>query len=364
MPISATDTISLAVEHTKQQLFRPFRFGQWTKLAVVGLLAGELGSVGGFNWSNFNFPKNSGGGHSSFPGFGGIDPAILGALIAVIVIAAFVIGLILMYISSVMRFVLFDSILAKQCRVREGWSRRQGPGWWYFLFKLFYALLTFAGLVVLIGIPLGFAFAMGWLTAAKQHVLPLVLGGVALFFVLLIFFVALAVVFVMTKDFVVPQMALENISAFEGWRRLWVMLRAEKGEFAGYIGMKIALAIAAGIVIGIATFILGLVIALPAVGLTLLAVLTGKTAGLTWNAYTITLAIVVGSVLLAGFLYLVSLISVPVIVFFPAYSVYFFAARYRPLNAVLYPLAPSPPIIVPVVPPELPPIPPAPEPAG
>jgi hypothetical protein len=67
--------------------------------------------------------------------------------------------------------------------------------------------------------------------------------------------------------------------------------------------------------------------------LSILAVLTGKTAGLTWNVYTITLAVVVGSVLLAIFLYVIALISVPVIVFFPAYSIYFFAARYPALSA-------------------------------
>ena len=85
MPISAVDTIPLAIEHTKQQLFKPFRFGQWTKLAVVGLLAGELGSGGGFNGSNFNFPQHPGASRLSLPGtLGGIDPALLAALIAVL----------------------------------------------------------------------------------------------------------------------------------------------------------------------------------------------------------------------------------------------------------------------------------------
>ncbi len=136
-------------------------------------------------------------------------------------------------------------------------------------------------------------------------------------------------------------MALEGVSAFEGWRRLWPMIKVEKGGYAGYIGMKIVLAIAAAILVGIATFIVGLIIAIPTVGLGIIAVITGKSAGLTWDAYTITLAIVVGSILLAGFLYLVSLISVPVIVFFPAYSIYFFSARYRPLSVVLYPAPPA-----------------------
>jgi hypothetical protein len=242
----------------------------------------------------------------------------------------------------VMRFILFDSVVAKECHIRQGWGRRQGPGLRLFLWKLVYSLLGLVGMVVLLGVPAGFAFAMGWFHQPKEHLLPLVLGGIILFFVLLIFFFASGVIFVLTKDFVVPQMALEEISAFEGWRRLWPMISAEKSRYAGYIGLKILMAIGAGIVIGIATVILGLIIAIPTVGLGIIAVVTGKTAGLTWDAYTITLAIVVGSLLFLGFFYLVSVISVPVIVFFPAYSIYFFASRYPALSAALYPAPPAP----------------------
>ena len=66
---------------------------------------------------------------------------------------------------------------------------------------------------------------------------------------------------------------------------------------------------------------------------------------MSWNAATITAAIVAGCVLFAIFFYLIALISVPAIVFFPAYSIYFFAARYRPLSLALYPPPPgySPP---------------------
>lgn len=362
MPISAVDTISLAFEHTKRQLFQPFRFGQWTRLAVVGLLAGELGSSGGCSRSNFHFPHQPGvSRHFLAPEFGGIDPALIAGLIAVLVVAGLVLGIILMYVSSVMRFILFDSVLTKECRIAQGWSRRQGPGLRLFLWKLLYLLVTLAGLTVLVGIPAGVAFAVGWLREPKEHIAELVLAGIVVFFAVLIFVVLMAVIFVLTKDFVVPQMALENIDAIEGWRRLWPMIKAEKGGYGGYLGMKIVMAIGAGIAVGIATLILGLIIAIPTVGLSVVAVLTGKTAGLTWNAYTITLAVVVGSVLLACFLYLVALISVPVIVFFPAYSIYFFAARYPALNAVLYPpVAPAvAPIATSFAPPEQPP--PAPE---
>jgi hypothetical protein len=215
-----------------------------------------------------------------------------------------------------------------------------GAGWRYFVWKLGYALVIFAGIVIVIGIPVAFAFAAGWLNEPKEHVAALVLCGIALFLVLLIFLLATAVIFVLTKDFVVPQMALENIGTMEGWRRLWAMMKAEIGAYAGYIAMKIVLAIVVGLLIGIAALILGLFFAVPTVGLGIIAVLSGKAAGLTWNVETITLAIVVGCILLAIFFYLVSLISVPAIVFFPAYSIYFFAGRYPRLAAALYPSAP------------------------
>jgi hypothetical protein len=365
VPISAVDAISPAIEHTKQQLFKPFRFGQWTSLAFVGLLAGELGSGG----CNFNlrqhFPRTNPQQHFMPVGFPNIDPAILGAVIAVLVISGLVLGTFLLYVSSMMRFVLFDSVIAKECHIRESWVRRQAPGIKYFWWKLLYLLAMIMGMVVLLGIPLGFGFAMGWLRDPSHHILPLVLGGIVLFFVFLLFIVATTVIYVLTKDFVIPQMAFENISAIEGWRRLWAMIEVEKGSYAGYIGMKIVMAIGAAIVIAIASVILLLVIGIPVGALGLAAVLTGKTAGLTWNVQTITLAVVAGCIVFALFFYLIALISVPAIVFFPAYSIYFFAGRYPALGAVMHPAPPAPVIPPsPAKPPEMPPLPPAVEPIG
>jgi hypothetical protein len=347
LPITASDSITLALEHTKQQLFKRFRIGQWTRLAFVGLLAGELGS-NGCNRSTFNLPQHPGvAPHPGFPGSLGIDPALLaalGALLAALVIAALAVGIIMMYVGSVMRFVLFDSIITRECHIRWSWSRRLGPGWRYFVWKLLYALLSLAGIAVVVGIPLALAVTHGWFKEPSQHLPVLILSGVFLFLALIAFAVITAVILVLTKDFVVPQMALENIDAMEGWRRLWPMMMAEKGAYAAYLGMKIVLAFVAGILIAIATIIVGLIFVVPSIGIGVLAFLTGKTAGLTWNAHTITLAIVVGCLVLGIFLYLVSLISVPAIVFFPAYSIYFFAGRYPRLSAVLYPASPAAPV--------------------
>ncbi len=368
MPISAVDTITLAFRHTKRQLIEPFRFWQWTRLAIVGLLAGEMGSGGGVNFpSGFHIPQQGGGSSRHFmaQGLPHLDPAILAALIGVAAVTGFIFVVAMLYVSSVMRFILFDSVLAKECRIRKSWTARQGPGWKYFLWHIGYLLIMIAASVILIGIPAALAFGMGWFNQPRQHLAPLILLGILTFAIFFLFVIAAALVQVLTKDFVVPQMALEGIGALDGWRRLWAMMKAEKSAYAIYIGMKIVLAIGAGIVIGIATILLGLILAVPAIVVAVVTVMTGKSAGLEWNVFTITAAVVAGCVLFAIFFYIVSLISVPAIVFFPAYSIYFFAPRYRPLSLALYP----PPADTALQasnnwpPPEPPTIPPAPQPA-
>ena len=90
MPISAVDTITLAFQHTKRQLVQPFRFWQWTRLALVGLLAGEMGSGSCNVPSNFNLPQQTGNSRQLLDtGFGSIDPALYAGLIAVLVVLFF-----------------------------------------------------------------------------------------------------------------------------------------------------------------------------------------------------------------------------------------------------------------------------------
>jgi hypothetical protein len=369
VPLSAIDTIGPAFQHARQQVFEPFRFGQWARLALVGILAGELGSGGGCHSPNFAMPRHPG---RSGPVLGSRLPpelanhaALLGLLVVFLIIFGVAIVLFLLYVSSVMRFILFDSVVAKQCRIGEGWRTRQGPGLRYFVWHILLLLASMAGLAVLIGIPAAFALAAGWLRHPSEHMLPLVLCGSVLLLVVLGFVVILALVQVMTKDFVVPQMALEGISPVEGWRRLWPQVAAEMGGYAGYVGMKIVLAIAAAVVIGIISFIAFLLLLIPMGALGIAAVFTGKAAGLTWTVYTITLAVVAGFVAVVVFVYVIGLISVPAMVFFPAYSIYFFAARYPALAGALErpPAAPpsrdGPPSL-----PEPPALPPTPEPVG
>jgi hypothetical protein len=359
LPISAVDAIGPSFQHTKQQLTQPFRVAQWAKLALVGFLAGELTS-GGCSTSGFQMPTptpthTGGSGHFLTTAAALPNPALYASLIAVLIVCGFLFFVLFMYLSSVMRFVLFDSILQKTCEIRRGWERHHRHGLRYFVWQILVLLVTGVGMTILIGIPAAFGFAVGWLRDPKAHIAPLILSGMLLFFVVLIFFVALFVVHVFTKDFVVPQMALDDVSAMEGWRRLIPMLKTEKGAYTGYAALKVAMTLGAAAIVGIIAGILILIMLIPVGGLGALVVLGGKTAGLTWNAYTITLAVVIGTVVVGFILYVMSLVSVPAIVFFPAYSIYFFASRYPRLDALIHPAPPLPP---PYIPPPMEPLPP------
>jgi hypothetical protein len=360
VPLSALDSVSPAFEHAKQQTLKPFSIVQWTKLAFVGLMAGELSS-GGCNLRGAipTHTTRSGSDHFLATAIPGVDPALVGALVAVLIASGLVLAIVLMYVSSVFRFILFDSVLRKRCDIGTSWRERQAPGFQLFLWTIAFTFLWLLSFAVFLGIPALMAFAAGWFSQPKEHLGPLVLFGILGLCVGLLLAVLGALVHVFTKDFIVPQMAIEGIGPLEAWRRLLNMINAEKGGYAGYVGLKVLLAIAAGIIFGIVGAIVVIIFILPVGGIGAIAVLAGKAAGVTWNLYTITTAVVAGLGALFAMFYLLSLTSVPAIVFFPAYSIYFFASRYPALRAVLYP-ANAPPLPPPVAPAWTPP----PEPIG
>ncbi len=379
MPASAVDCVQPALQHVREQLFTRFRWGQWSRLALVGILAAEL-HVGGCNFGNFGQllqqPPRSHSGlmRSSLPpGFPRFNPAHipehLGQFVGLIVVAIFaliVLSVVFLYINSVFRFILFDSVLRRECSIGGGWSKWRRAGGRFFLWQIVFQIAVWLFLALLVGVPLALAFAAGWMTDLRQHLARLVIGGILLVGLFVVFALAAAVVQVLAKDFLVPLMALEGLDFADGWHRLLGMIGREKGRYAVYLLLKLVLAIAAGILFTIIAIVPVLFVVVPAV----IAMVAGSAAGMGWNVTTISLAIIFGSLLFFLLIYLVALVCVPATVFFPAYAMYFLAARYPALDALLHPApAPAPPAPemppVPESPPfEAPPLPPSAEPIG
>jgi hypothetical protein len=371
VPISAVDCVQPALQHTREQLFRPFRLGQWSRLALVGILAAEM-RAGGCN-SNFgrfmHGPKTS---PHNLPWHLPLDLPSLNShisehfaqivgLIVVAVFALMLLAFVFLYINSVFRFILFDSVLRRHCSIGEGWRSWHRAGARFFLWQIVFQIFASLFLMFLIGVPVALALAAGWGTDLREHVGRLIIGVVLLVGVFLLFLLTAIVVQVLARDFLVPIMALEDLDFADGWHRLLGMIRLETGKYVVYLLLKLVLAIAAAILFGILALVPALFVVVPSVA----AVLAARAAGLGWSVTTISLAILLGTLLLLLLVYLVALVCVPATVFFPAFSIYFFASRYPRLDALLNPAPPapvSPPLPESPPPFEAPPLPPSPEP--
>jgi len=343
---SAVDVISIAFDHTRKQLTEPFRWGQWWRLAVLGLATGEMSASGGCG-SGWN---RLGGGPKPNPAqspvdlgkvLHSVDPALIVTLILVALGGALVLGVVWIYVSSISRFVLFESVLRKHCdTLSAGWRRWEDTGMNFFWWQLGFALVKLIVAAILF-VPL----LLPVLAVMRSHRHPgpeLILAFLPMIAVFAFFSMVIQLITVLAKDFVVPLMAIDGMGVLEGWKRLLNMMAAEMGSYAGYIVMKVLLNIVAWIVFTILSIIAAMFVIFPAAILGVIVWIVFKGAGASLNAVTVT-AIIIGAAIMIGILLCaIAFVSVPIAVFFPAYGMYFFAERFPALHGRLYPSANAP----------------------
>ncbi len=352
--LSGVEAIGPAFETTKRQLFLPFRFSHWSRLAIVVMSTGELTGGGGGGWSGLtSLPgaaSGSGGKHmfptDAVPGLTMPSGNELIPYIAAGIAFVVLFGLAFLYVASVFRFILFDSVLYDRCELAAGWRRWQKQGMSYFLWTLGFSFVSLGVIAVLIGGPIAIAWASGIFAEPDQHVVLLIVGGLALLFLTIFLILAGAMVALFAKDFVVPVMALEDLGILDGWRRVLPMLGAEKGAYTIYVLMKIGLAMGTAVLFGIADTLVLLLLLLPLGLVTVIVIVVAAAMGLTWNTLTICTAVLVGGAILMFLVYVICLVSTPAMVFFQAYTLHFFGSRYPRLGEQLAlttpPVQPSP----------------------
>jgi hypothetical protein len=345
-PLSAVACISPAIAQTKQQLFLPFQRQRWARLALICLLTGEFAGGGGGFSGNFNAsPARTKGGNGlvalSNIHWDQILPWLPWILTGVVLLLLFV--LLWIYVGSVYRFVLFDSVLYDRCELKGSWTRWEPCGRSYFYWCLAFFVVCTAGYSLLIGAPLLIAWRAGLFHHPSEHLAPLILGGAALLFLLIVFIILCAVISLFAKDFCIPIMAMENVGVVDAGRRLLPILAADKLGFTGYVLMKIVLAMATAIMVAIATLLTLVMLMIPLGIGGLILYFGGKALGLTLNVAIISVLVLVGAVILAGFLCLALLINTPPMVFFQSYVLHFLGSRYPALGAILFPPPPETP---------------------
>ena len=364
---SAPDALSPAFARTKRMLFQPFRFGLWSRLAVVALLTGEAGGGGG-SAPNFSGIRGSGGDKwraaahfFANPDWQQIQP-YLGWIIAGFV-ALIAVVLLWVYSDCVFRFILLDAVITGQCRLREGWKKWRDNGRDYFVWVLAFGFCSLLLIGIVAGIPIWLAWRAGWLQKGEDHLGALIGGGLLLGLVILLVIVALAIVDLFARDFLIPVMALEDVDAVEGWNRLLAMMGMDKGAYALYVIMKVVLAMGAAIAFTIINVIVILVLLIPLGIIALIGYAAGQGLGVNWDNISVDLILVALALLaFAGLMYVVGFVYTPGLVFFESFTLEFFAARYGPLRMKMFPIpspgsAPPAPLVAPptsMIPPLLP----------
>jgi len=345
-PLSAIDAISPAFNHTKRELFQPFRLAFWARMALVAVMTGEFYSSGG--WSGFRYAAAGRHNRTNRPILTFVSPNLesLRPYFSLIVLGALLVvaGVIFwLYVSSVFRFILFNTVLTNRCNLKEEWQRWRSQGVRFFYWWICFGLGVMASLGILAGAAVLVALKSGAFQNPRQHAALLVLGGIGLFLALASLLVSAALISLFAKDFVVPVMALENLGVVDGWRRVIGMLKAEKAAYAGYVLMKIVLAVGSAVLFGILTLVALIALLVPLSIAGYGAYSLARAEGLLLSPVTIGIAVLLGSAALALLVYVAAFVSAPAMVFFQAYLIHFLGSRYSILGERL-PLPGPPPL--------------------
>jgi hypothetical protein len=347
--LSAIDAFGPAFARVGAMLFRPFRLGAWLKMGLIGLLGGgTVVSGGGFNFRTSAMPRNMPHGdlppnaEDIFRAIRSIHLADYFHIIVTVIAVIIVFALIFLYLFCRFRFILFDAVVTGQPDIGRGWRNYESQANRYFGFWLAFRLVTWGALVLIVGVPLWKAYKSGLFSGDNS--LPIffaIIASVAL--VALIVSVAFAIVSTLAKDFVMPVLALDDLSLGDAWSAVWRVAASEPGAWAAYMGMKLLCAIGSWIALSLAFVILmipaAVLIGIPVGILALLGVIAFKTIGAVAG---IIICCVAGLLAVAGFFCLLLILSAPVSVFFTSYALYFFGGCYAKLAALLWP-QPNPP---------------------
>jgi hypothetical protein len=274
--VSYTAPLRDAWARMRRLLFTPFQLEAWLVVGLAAFLAGLSGSAlfggGGPTWSRQERLPDAAAANAAVDRVMDVlaNPFWLGLIMAALVAFAILYAL-LLWVSARAHFVFLENVATGHAAFRAPWGRSAKLGRSLFLF---WAALSFAWLV-----PIAFALVAvvpivrEWYLS-NSFVLPSPALLVACAAGALASSAAIALVGMLTHDFVVPLMWRHGESATAAWARLRPLLSARAGDFAAWVAFAMlvtAVAVVGIVLAGLMTLCLGfLLLAIPYVGTVLL----------------------------------------------------------------------------------------------
>ena len=254
-PISASGAILFALEDTLRLLFRPFDVWRWAKLGLLCLFLGGGTPTAAFQWSLGALP-----GDLRLPSLLSRTRQFIEqhpSLIILVIVGALALGLGVLYLRSLFRFMLVDSLVNREVSLGRAWFalRPLGESYFRWLASTLGGLVAAFALVVILALPgLQAVSASGpgrlFATASLALILSLiVLVGLAV-----------ALLIMLTDDLVVPLMYADRLPLPSAWRALWRKMRADPTSFAVYILLRFLLSV--GVSVGVLLFLVPLLVGL------------------------------------------------------------------------------------------------------
>jgi hypothetical protein len=332
--ISAVDSVSLAIQRTREFLFRPFRWGTYLKLGLVAIVTEGIGSHSG---TSAHGGQQSGQGPMVYSPFD-IAPQWI-ALIVVAVLVAIVVGIVLFYLVTRLRFAYFHCLTQKTTEIRPGWQLYRAQAMRFFWLNLGVGF-SFLLLLALVSIPFiaGFWRLIHTIPPGGKPDLAAVLALV-LPIIPLILLLALAafLIDVILRDWMLPHFALEDATATEAWEAVWERIKAEPREFLVYALLRLVLPLIASVALFAVLLIPGLMLAgtVGAIEYGIHSAFVDSTAA---SALVGILLQVFFGIVAFGFLLLASIcLGGPVSTAIREYALVFYGGRYEELGEMLNP---------------------------
>ena len=337
---SAVDSVSPAIQRTREFLFRPFAWGTYLKLGLVAIIT---------EGSAYNFRSSTGGGQPS--GHAPTIPphldvsAVQVAAIAAAILGALLLSMWILYLLTRLRFAFFHCVIYNTKEIRPGWHLYREPATRFFWLNVVVGL-CFLLLVGVLSLP----FIAGFWRLFHEmrpgsHLDVTLLLSVVLPLIPLILLLVLTVILidVILRDWMLPHFAVDNARAGEAWRAVREHIQTEKKQFLVYGLLRLALPAVAMAVLFMVLLIPGLIVA-GSIGVLVYGIHSAfaHSAGGAAEAGLL-VQVFFGAV---GFL-LMALAGIclggPVSTGIREYALIFYGGRYQALGDILYPLAPAPP---------------------
>jgi len=330
-PLSPIESLSAAWEETLYLLLRPFQGRRWLELSVVCVFLGGGTSTAAFQWGYSILPGEI---HSSEMLFR-LRNVIAQHLSLIILAVSLIVGLglALLYVRCVLRFVLVEAVIKQEVASGQAWRSLQTVGRTYFFWMvgIIGTLLAAASGVMALSFPhLRSASSAGRTSLFASAWLVIILTAVVLLGLLI------AVAITITDDLVVPLIYAERGPFLAAWGKVWRVAQRDSATFVFYLALRFAVSM--GIGVAVLFFLFPVLISLSSGALIAAALvnLSLRLMGLvwTWNPLTIILG-AVALLVLSGLIFAVlSVVGMPGQVYLQNYGVRFIASRNPALKAL------------------------------